>query len=117
MAAATALGLPHPVLAALLILPALDVAAAFPITPGSLGVGSGAVAVALASQGIGMTQALGVGFAIQALETLISIVAGTLGGAYLLQPSPAVRRWTLRTVTIGSAVALAAVLGVMLDLL
>ncbi|MBA3844387.1 MAG: flippase-like domain-containing protein [Actinobacteria bacterium] len=117
MAAATALGLPHPVLAALLILPALDVAAAFPITPGSLGVGSGAVAVALASRGIGMTQALGVGFAIQALETFVSIVAGTLGGAYLLQPSPAIRRWALRTATIGAAVAMAAVLGVVLDLI
>jgi uncharacterized membrane protein YbhN (UPF0104 family) len=116
MAAAVALGLPHPVLAALLILPALDVAAAFPITPGSVGVGSGAVAVALASRGIGMTQALGVGFAIQALETLVSVVAGTLGGAYLLQPNPVVRRWTVRTVTVGGAAAVAAGLGVVLEL-
>jgi uncharacterized membrane protein YbhN (UPF0104 family) len=116
-AAALALGLPHPLLAALLILPALDVASAFPLTPGSVGIGSGAVAVALASRGIGMTEALGVGFTIQALETLVSITAGTLGGAYLLQPSPAVRRWSLRTVTVGGAVAVAAGLGVVLDLL
>ena len=34
MAVAAALDIPHPVLAALLILPALDVASAFPITPG-----------------------------------------------------------------------------------
>ena len=63
---AVALGLPHPVLAALVILPALDVAGAFPLTPGSIGIGSGAVAVVLASRGIGMTQALAVGLAIQA---------------------------------------------------
>ncbi len=116
MAAAVALGLPHPVLAALLILPALDVAAAFPITPGSVGIGSGAVAVALASRGIGMTQALGVGFAIQALETIVSVTAGVFGGLYLLQPSPAVRRWTIRVATVGGAAAIAAVLGVMLQL-
>ena len=34
IAVAAALGLPHPLLAALVILPALDVAGAFPITPG-----------------------------------------------------------------------------------
>ena len=82
-AVAAALGLPHPLLAALLILPALDVAASFPITPGGIGVGSGAVAVALASRGIGMSQALGVGIAIQALETLVSVTVGSIGGLYL----------------------------------
>ena len=111
MAVAAALGLPHPVLAALVILPALDVAAAFPLTPGSIGIGSGAVAVALARRGIGMTQALGVGFAIQALETFVSIAAGAAGALYLAWPSPAVRRWTLRTATVGGAAALAAGLG------
>ena len=116
-AIAAAFGLPHPLLAALLILPALDVAAAFPLTPGSLGIGSGAVAVALASRGIGMTQALGVGLAIQALETLVSVSVGTLGGVFLLQPSPAVRRFALRAVTVGVAVGGAAFLGVALDLL
>jgi uncharacterized membrane protein YbhN (UPF0104 family) len=108
VAAAAALGLPHPVLAALVIMPALDVAAAFPITPGSVGVGSGAVAVALASRGIGMSQALGVGIAIQALETVVSISAGSLGALYLARPSAAVRRWALRVATVGASAALAA---------
>jgi uncharacterized membrane protein YbhN (UPF0104 family) len=111
MAVAAALGLPHPVLAALVILPALDVAAAFPLTPGSIGVGSGAVAVALAGRGIGVTQALGVGFAIQALETFVSIAAGASGALYLAWPSPSVRRWTIRSATVGGAAALAAALG------
>jgi uncharacterized membrane protein YbhN (UPF0104 family) len=110
-AVAVAFGLPHPLLAALLILAALDVAAVFPLTPGNIGIGTGAVAVALASRGIGMSQALGVGFAIQALETLVSISAGVAGALYLARPDPAVRRWTLRLATVGATAALAAGLG------
>jgi len=111
MAVAAALDLPHPVLAALVILPALDVASAFPLTPGSIGVGSGAVAVALAGRGIGMPQALGVGFAIQALETIVSMAAGATGALYLAWPSASVRRWTFRAATVGASAALAAALG------
>jgi uncharacterized membrane protein YbhN (UPF0104 family) len=111
IAVAAALGIPNPVLAALLILPALDVASAFPITPGSIGVGSGAVAVALASRGIGMNQALGVGFAIQALETLVSVTTGTAGALYLARPGEAVRRWTARVATVGVSVGAAAGVG------
>jgi uncharacterized membrane protein YbhN (UPF0104 family) len=111
-AVAVALGLPHPVLATLVIVPALDLASAIPITPGNVGVGSAAVAAALASRGIGMSQALGVGIAIQALETIVSLTAGGLGGLYLLQPSPTVRRWTLRVVAVGASAAIAALLGV-----
>jgi uncharacterized membrane protein YbhN (UPF0104 family) len=111
MAVAAALDIPHPVLAALLILPALDVASAFPVTPGSIGIGSGAVAVALASRGIGMNEALGVGFAIQAVETFVSVAAGVLGALYLAGSRSAVRRWTLRIATVGASVALAAGVG------
>jgi uncharacterized membrane protein YbhN (UPF0104 family) len=108
VAVAAALGLPHPVLAALVIMPALDVAAAFPITPGAVGIGSGAVAVALSSRGIGMADALGTGIAIQALESAVSIGAGTLGILYLAQSRPAVKRWTVRLATAGVSIALAA---------
>ena len=117
-AVATALGLPHPLLAALVILPALDVAAAVPITPGSIGVGSAAVAAVLASRGIGMTDALGVGFAIQAVETMVSLAVGTTGLAYLLRPNERARRIALRVATVGGSAALAAGLGIfVLDLL
>ena len=117
-AVATALGVPHPLLAALVILPALDVAAAVPITPGSIGVGSAAVAAVLASRGIGMTDALGVGFAIQAVETMVSVSVGTTGLAYLLRPNERARRIALRVATVGGSAALAAGVGlVVLDLL
>ncbi len=111
IAVAAALGLPHPVLAALVIAPALDVAAAFPITPGAVGIGSGAVAVVLASRGIGMSDALGAGIAMQALESAVSIAAGSFGILYLAQARPAYRRWTLRVATAGGSAALAALVG------
>jgi uncharacterized membrane protein YbhN (UPF0104 family) len=111
VAAAAALGLPHPVLAALVIMPALDVAAAIPLTPGNIGIGSGAVAMALASRGIGTSQALGVAFAIQAVETLVGVSIGTLGAAYLTKPSPVVRRWAMRAGALAGSATLAAGLG------
>lgn len=117
-AAVRALGLPHPMLAALVIVPALDLAGVFPITPGSIGIGSGAVAVALASRGIGVTQALGIGVALQALETLVSFGAGGLGALYLARENAAVRRWAMRTVVVGTSLAAAAAVGVIwLDLI
>jgi len=111
IAVAVALGVPHPVTAALVILPALDVAGAIPLTPGSIGVGSGAVAVVLASRGIGMAQALAVGLAIQAVETMVSLSCGTAGLAYLLRPNPRARRITARLAVVGGSAALAALLG------
>ena len=113
VAIAAALGLPHPLLAALVILPALELASTFPVTPGGIGVGSGAVAVALASRGIGMTEALGVGFAMQGVQTLVSVSAGSLGALYLLQPGPAMQRWLVRGATVGASAAAAAVVGVL----
>jgi uncharacterized membrane protein YbhN (UPF0104 family) len=116
VAVSAALGLPHPLLAALLILPALDVASAFPITPGSIGIGSGAVAVALAGRGIAIPQALGTGFAMQALETLVSITAGSMGALYLASEHAVVRRWTIRVAAVGGSTGLALVGYFLLDL-
>ena len=111
IAVAVALGVPHPVLAALVILPALDVAGAIPLTPGSIGVGSGAVAVVLAGRGIGMAQALAVGLALQAVETIVSLCCGSAGLAYLLRPSPRARQVAARVALVGASTAFAALLG------
>jgi uncharacterized membrane protein YbhN (UPF0104 family) len=113
-AVARGLGLPHPLAAALLIAPALDLAGAFPLTPGAFGIGSAAVAAGLASRGIGMTQALGVGIGIQALETFVSIGCGAIGAAYLARLNPVVRRWTARVAVVGASAALAAGVGMLL---
>jgi uncharacterized membrane protein YbhN (UPF0104 family) len=118
VAAVFAFGLPHPLLAALVILPALDLAGAVPLTPGSFGVGGGAVAVALTSRGIGMTDALATGLAIQAVETMVSVTCGSLGLAYLMQPSERVTRAALRVAVVGASTVLAALVGlVVFDLL
>jgi uncharacterized membrane protein YbhN (UPF0104 family) len=116
-AVAAALNVPHPMLAALVILPALDVASIFPLTPGGVGIGSGAVAVVLSSRGIAVGPALGVGLAVQATETLVSLGAGCCGLLYLAGSRPVVRAWSVRLAAVGVAVALAAYLGaVALDL-
>jgi hypothetical protein len=93
------------------ILPALDLAGAVPVTPGSFGVGSGAVAVVLASRGIGMTDALATGLAIQGVETLVSVTCGSLGVAYLVQPSERVSRIAIRAAVVGGSAVLAGLLG------
>jgi uncharacterized membrane protein YbhN (UPF0104 family) len=110
-ALSVALGLPHPLLVALVICPALDLASAIPLTPGNIGVASGALAVALQSRGIGVTQALGVGIAIQALETVVSLTAGTAGALYFAKPSRLVGRWALRVAAVGLSGGLALLLG------
>jgi uncharacterized membrane protein YbhN (UPF0104 family) len=116
-ALAAALGLGHPLLAALLICPALDLAGAVPLTPGNVGIASGAVAVALQSRGIGVTHALAVGIAIQALETAVALVAGTAGAIFFARPARFVKPWMVRPALVGVAAAGAAALGaVVLDL-
>jgi uncharacterized membrane protein YbhN (UPF0104 family) len=116
-AVAAALGFPHPLLVALVILPAIDLAGFIPVGVGNVGVASGAVAVALQSRGISVADAVGAAIAIQALETLVSILAGTLGGLYLVQPRPVVRRWTMRTAAVGLPILLAGAVGALvLDL-
>lgn len=108
-ALAAALAVPHPVLAGLLIVTALDVAGTLPLTPGNLGVASGAVAVALATRGIDATHAMGVGIAVQALETLVSLSAGSFGVLYVAGRRWPARTWAVRAAAVGSSVAIATV--------
>jgi uncharacterized membrane protein YbhN (UPF0104 family) len=117
-AVAAALGLHSPLEAAVLVVPALDLAGLVPLTPGNLGISSTAVAMALQGHGVGLTVALSASIAIHALETCASIAIGLSGALYLAQAhSPAVRRWTLRVAGATASVALAAMLGLtVLDL-
>jgi hypothetical protein len=73
--------------------------------------------VVLASRGIGMTDALATGLAIQGVETLVSVTCGSLGLAYLVQPSERVNRAAMRIAVVGGSAVLAGLLGlVVLDL-
>jgi uncharacterized membrane protein YbhN (UPF0104 family) len=83
--AGAALGLHHPLAAALVIVPALELAALFPLTPGNIGMTSAAVAIALRGQGVPLAAAIGTGIAVHAVETLVGLA---FGGACALSFAP-----------------------------
>ena len=111
-----ALGVHRPLAAALVVVPALELAGLLPLTPGNLGVASGAVAVALSTQGVGATTAVAGGLALHGVEMVIGLTVG-LAGALVLAPIR-VRRLVTAIGTAGVAVTLAtAVAIVQLDAL
>src|SRR4051794_39468744 len=91
-AVAAALAVPHPLLAALVIMPTLQLATMFPITPGNVGVASGAVALALQTRGVELSQAIAAGMAFHAAETLVGIGVGVGGTVAVVELPPVVRR-------------------------
>jgi len=108
-AVATALGVHSPLLAALLIVPVIDLAGTMPLTPGNIGVTSGAVAMALQAHGVGLTEALGAGIALHAVETAAGLVFGLTGALLLARfPTPASRRIAIASAGGLAAAALAA---------
>ena len=100
LAAATAvgaaLGIRNPLAAAVIIVLALDVAGVLPLTPGNIGIASGAIAMAFQAQGVSFTNGLAAGIAFHAVETAVGLLVG-LGSVIWLAPypSPAVRRLAL----------------------
>jgi uncharacterized membrane protein YbhN (UPF0104 family) len=71
------LGVPSPLMAALAVVPALELAALLPITPGNIGIASGAAAFALHASGLPLAEALGAAIVIHAVETAAGILYGT----------------------------------------
>ena len=104
-AIAAAFGVEQPLLAALLVVPALDLAGILPITPGNIGVASAAVAFALHAHGAPAGTAFSAGIAFSAVETVTSLAFGTGSALYLAGSAPGARRWT------AAAAAAAACLG------
>jgi uncharacterized membrane protein YbhN (UPF0104 family) len=109
-AVVAALGVRAPVAAALVIVPALAVAAFASLTPAGIGLTSGAVALVLHARGADGTTALAAGIALSAVETAVGLTLGIASGLLLAFPSPAVRRWTF--VAASACACLAVVLGV-----
>jgi uncharacterized membrane protein YbhN (UPF0104 family) len=105
-AIASALAVPHPLLAALVIVPTLQLATVLPIVPGNIGVASGAVALALQSRGVGLGQALAAGLAYHAAETVVGISFGVAGTLAVVRVPPVVRRVAVATATVAVAVGL-----------
>jgi uncharacterized membrane protein YbhN (UPF0104 family) len=105
------LGIGKPFAAALVIVPALEVAGAVPITPGNVGITSGAVAMAFQAQGISFAQGLAAGIAFHAVETVVGIAFG-LGSLVWLAPypSPVARRIALLATGASASLAVAGAL-------
>ena len=71
-----ALGISHPLAAALLVVPALEVAGLIPLTPANVGFAGGAAAIAFHAQGTPMHAALAAGFVLHAVETSAGVAFG-----------------------------------------
>ena len=110
VAAATAvvasLGIDNPLRAALVLVPAVELAAILPITPGNVGLASAAVALALGSQGVDSRTALSAGIAFGAVELLTGMAVGAAGALALA--GPWVRPY-LRVAAVGAAASLVAI--------
>ena len=83
--AAAALGVPRPLTAALLVVPALELAGIVPLTPANIGVAGGAAALAFHAHGVPLHAALAAGLALHAVETVTGLAFGALGAAAVLR--------------------------------
>jgi uncharacterized membrane protein YbhN (UPF0104 family) len=107
-ACAAALGVDHPWSAALVIVPALELATVISLTPANVGITSAAVTFALRRRDIALGPALSAGIALHLVETCAGIVFG-LGGLLLLA-EPRLRRRIAAAGALGGAVAVPVVL-------
>jgi uncharacterized membrane protein YbhN (UPF0104 family) len=102
-AVAAALSVPHPLLAAIVIMPTLQLATMLPLMPGNIGVATGAVALALQARGVEVSQALAAGIAYHAAETLVGVSFGVAGTLAVVELPPLVRRVAAATACAGIA--------------
>ena len=92
----------------MVIVPALEVAGAIPLTPGNVGITSAAIALAFQTQGVSFTNGLAAGIAFHAVETAVGIMFG-IGSVVWLAPyrSPAIRRVVLLSTAASWALGIA----------
>lgn len=108
-ACCAALGIHDPFAAAIIVLPALELAGLFPVTPGGIGVTSGTVALALRAHGVSFHDGLAAGIAFQAAETACGLLVGALSVLYLAPGrSPILRRAAVAASAAGVAAAFSA---------
>ena len=111
-AVGAALGLPHPLAAAIVIIPALDIAGLIPLTPGNIGITSGAITIALQAQGTSFTTALAAGIAFHAIETAVGLMFGIASLVWMAPyPSPGARRVALLAGAASWSLAIAGAFG------
>jgi uncharacterized membrane protein YbhN (UPF0104 family) len=95
-AIAAALGATSPLEAGVIVSAVLCLATAVPLTPGNVGVTSGAVVLTLHARGVPLTAAVGAGLAFHVVETAAGLAFGTAGTIVLARErSVAAWRWSL----------------------
>jgi uncharacterized membrane protein YbhN (UPF0104 family) len=107
-AIAAGLGVKAPLLAGLVMIAALDLAAALPITPGGLGIASGAVSLALLSRGVDLPVSVAAGVTLQAVTTVSSLAFA--GVVLPLAARPSLARHA--AIRVGAVVAVAGSLAI-----
>jgi uncharacterized membrane protein YbhN (UPF0104 family) len=111
----SALGAPHPLATSIAVTAALDVAALVPLTPGGIGITSGAISVVLATRGIGTATAVGAGLLFHAVETLASLAFVAVAFALQTQERLA-RRPAVRLAAVVVVASVAGIASVALDI-
>lgn len=106
---AAAFDVSSPLAAAVVMIPALALSSLVQLTPGNLGVGSGAIAVALHMVGVDGGTAIAIGIAFQGLETGIGVLSGALG--LLALAAPPVPAWSVRLAGTAGCLVIAAAFG------
>jgi uncharacterized membrane protein YbhN (UPF0104 family) len=109
-AVAASLGIGNPLDAGLLVAAALILAGALPITPGSIGITSGAVSLALAQHGTPMATALAAGVLFHALESAVGVSVGLIAAPFVVRPG-LIPRAVGQVALVGAVAITAAVLG------
>jgi uncharacterized membrane protein YbhN (UPF0104 family) len=110
-AIAAAFGVSRPLAAALLIVPALDLAGILPLTPGNVGVASAAVAFALRAHGVGSDAAVAAGLAFGAVETLTTLGLGAGSLLYFAGRGASGHRWQTAVAAATGCVCVGAAFG------
>ena len=110
-AIAAAFGIDDPLGAALIIIPALDLAGMLPLTPGNVGVASAAVAFALKAHGVAGGVAVSAGIAFGAVETLTTLGMGAASLLYFAALRADVPRWRTAAIATAGCVGIAAAFG------
>jgi len=100
-----AMGIGNPLTAAIIIVPALEIAGTIPVTPGNVGVTSTAIAVAFHAHGVSFTHGLAAGIAFHAIETAVGITFG-LASVLWLAPYPSVNARRIALVAAGASCCL-----------
>ncbi len=108
---AAAFGVDEPLAAALIIIPALDLAGILPLTPGNIGVASAAVAFALKASGAASGVAVSAGIAFGAVETLTTLALGCGSLLYFAGSRVEAQRWRPALVSALGCCAIAGAFG------